>query len=105
MSDVIDDDLMRELGLDDDDIKSIKKPSAAAAESVGLDDVVEVTPKQSVKPAAPAKTPVAPAVQQRAATPPAPAPAAKPSMTDFNESLAKDVPVQLAAVLAKKLST
>ena len=102
MSDVIDDDLMRELGLDDDDIKSIKKPSAAAAESIGLDDVVEEAPKQPVKPAAPTKTPVAPVAQQRVATPPAPAPAAKPSMTDFNESLAKDVPVQLAAVLAKK---
>ncbi len=111
MSDVIDDDLMRELGLDADDLKVIEdkkktsapavKPSAAAASSLDLDDLelddevdavpAAPRPQQTARPAAPAQsTPTAPK------TPP------KPSMTDFNESLAKDVPVQLAAVLAKK---
>lgn len=111
MSDVIDDDLMRELGLDADDLKAIEdkkktspnKPSAVASSSLNLDDLDdEVVPPQpaasAARPQPSAKPPVPSAPVQSAAprTPP------KPSMHDFNESLAKDVPVQLAAVLAKK---
>lgn len=111
MSDVIDDDLMRELGLDADDLKVIEdkkktsanKPSVAA--STSLDDL-DLDLDEPVAPVAkPAAPRAQPPVKAPTPTPSAHAVAktpAQPSMTDFNESLAKDVPVQLAAVLAKK---
>lgn len=112
MSDVIDDDLLKELGLDEQDLKEIElkkkpierpsapkaeaKPSAAAASSLDFEDEIKApVPKQTVS--RPIAKPPAPHQQDEVQKP-----APKPSMMDFNESLAKDVPVQLAAVLAKK---
>lgn len=96
MSDVIDDDLMRELGLDDEAVSPVKPTAAATASSLSLDDPFEDEVKPAQSPAPRPQTPP----KTAAVTPTKAAP--KPTMTDFNESLAKDVPVQLAAVLAKK---
>ncbi len=86
MPDVIDDDLMRELGLDADDLKEIETKKKA-----------DKPEKRPVDPPAATETP-----KKNPIAPPA---KTNPDLTTINETLAKDVPIQLAAVLAKKTMT
>lgn len=126
MSDVIDEDLMKELGLDEDDLKEIEdkktkrnEASATAAQSLGnepsqasapapsldeepslsasltgddLSDDLDLDDEAPTKVASPSP-----------AAPSRPVPQPEPDdLSRSNENLARDVPVQLAAVMDKK---
>lgn len=112
MSDVIDDDLMKELGLDDDDLKEIEKNKAkkrsktaeqSLDEEVGLnedesgamlDEIEESLPNSS--------NPMESSLKVEKQELSAPKSNSSESLESFGENLAKDVPVQLAVVIGKK---
>lgn len=104
MSDVIDDELMKELGLDDDDLKVIENkkttprvsPSATAQTSVGHKTESGMESFKKSPPSVSVPVPPSPQITQPKAKP------ETPSFAEQTASLSKDLPVQLAVVLAKK---
>lgn len=105
MNDVFDEDLMKELGLDPNEIEAVKgkvpgpkkapavtpQPSAAAKSTVAPPrDTTEVTPPAPPKPLAPPlKKNVLPDLPET-------------DMRQYGDKMAGEVPVHLAAVLGKK---
>jgi flagellar motor switch protein FliN/FliY len=109
MNDVFDEELMKELGLDPDEVAATPKPgNAPARKPVPPPAAGAVQPQQTAAPRAPA--PQRPAPPPR---PPVPAQrAASPQQTEVEAHeintaahalrMTENLPVQLAAVLAKK---
>lgn len=109
MNDVFDEDLMRELGLDPDDIAAVKTPQKKTPPSPPARPTVPVQP-QAVKPAPPVVQPAAPTKQPapvaakvpEAPHEPVPAPKVEVEPEAYGEKMTQNIPVHLAAVIAKK---
>lgn len=107
MSDVFDEDLIKELGLDPEDLMGPKgdqpvKPAGPAPSPQARATVGQPAPKPPAKPVAPPKPPAGPPHKP----PVAPAqPTHKTATNVFEEEaahVAVDLPIQVAAVLAKR---
>lgn len=118
-SDVLDDDLMKELGISEDDVKATAAPGAprpAVPPKTSATTPARPTAAApvAVRPGAPAPAAAKPVAPRPAASPPvaakpaappaAKAPAAAPEVElgEHNARVAADIPVQLAVVMAKQ---
>lgn len=107
MSDVFDEDLIKELGLDPEDVMGPKgvapaKPAVPAPSPQARATVGQPTQKAPVKPAAPPKPSVQPAAKSPAAPAQQPHKAAVDAFEEEASHVAEDLPIQVAAVLAKR---
>lgn len=109
MSDVFDEDLIKELGLDPEDVMGPKenqpgKPAVPASLSPSPQARATLGQplKPPVKPGAQAKPPIVPDQKSPLATSQPPTKAAPVTFEAEVASVAEDLPIQVAAVLAKR---